>query len=545
LLVLPIVLAGTLPALPAEDSSAHEATLKTAGLKTDGPALLDFFRNRTLSDADQKKLAALVRQLGADEFEERTRASEALTAAGRKAVPFLKSAVNDRDLEIARRARRCLREIEATPEISLVLAASALVAARKPAGAAKVLLAYLPFLEDESSEQSLFEALASVGVTGGKIDPALRAAIRGGHVRQRTAAAWVLGRLPNAEDRAVVLPLLSDPEAVVRFRAAEALVTNKDRRGLSALVALLEKGPPDLAAESETLLTLIAGDKAPSAALGATDEQRRECHQAWLAWWREWGVKLDLAKLDLEQRQLGLRLVAVNSGYGGQGAAWEFGPDHKNRWLLKNVGGPFDARVLPGGRLLVAEYNLRRVTERDRTGKIEWDFQPPNAPLEVQRLPNGNTLIATNYEILEVTRGKVVVFSFKDRTGNIFSAQKLANGHILYGLYSGHIVELDRAGKEVNRFAIERPSGLANIEVLPGGRYLLPLARSSRVVEMDRKGKVLREVPVTSPTCVAVLPGGNLLVGSHILNSVREIDRKGKVLWEQKADGQVFRVRVR
>ncbi len=104
---------------------------------------------------------------------------------------------------------------------------------------------------------------------------------------------------------------------------------------------------------------------------------------------------------------------------------------------------------------------------------------------------------------------------------------------------------MDRAGKEVNRFGIERPSGLANIEVLPGGNYLIPLAGSGRVAEMDRKGKVVRDVSIVSPTCVAVLPSGNLLVGSHILNNVREIDRTGKVLWEHKAEGQVFRVRVR
>jgi hypothetical protein len=544
--MLSIILASALPALPAENMAAHEATLKKAGLKTDPAALLDFFRQRIVSDSDRKQLPALVRQLGADEFEERTRASAALTAAGRKAVPYLKTVLNDKDLEVARRARRALHEIEATAESPLVLAASALVAARKPAGATEVLVAYLPFLEDEPLEQALFEAIARVGTAGGKIDPALRSAIKGAHVRQRSAAAWVLGRSSKAEDRALVLPLLADPEPVVRFRAAEALVNSKDRRGLSALVALLEKGPPELAAEAESILVLVAGEKAPPAPLGITDEQRRKCHQAWLLWWRDHGAKLDLAKIDLEQRLLGLRLVVANSiNNDNKGAAWEYGSDHKKRWHLRDVGGPFDARVLPGGRLLLAEYNLRRVTERGRTGKVEWEYAPPNAPLEVQRLPNSNTLIATNYEILEVTRAKTVVFEFKDRTGNIFSAQKLANGHILYGLYSGHIVELDRTGQEVNRFGIERPSGLANIVVLPGGRYLLPLARTSRIVEMDRKGKVLREVPVTSPTCVAVLPGGNLLVGSHILNNVREIDPKGKVLWEQKADGQVFRVRVR
>ncbi len=392
----------------------------------------------------------------------------------------------------------------------------------------------------------LFEALARVGVAGGKIDPALRAAVKAKHARQRAAAAWVLGRLARAEDRALVLPLLADPSPAVRFRAAESLLAGKERRGLAVLVALLEKGPAELASEAETLLVKVAGEKAPPVALGITEEDRKKCHQAWLAWWLDHGAKLDLAKLDLEQRLIGLRLVAVNSiNNDNKGAAWEYGPDRKNRWHQSDVGGPFDARVLSGGRLLVAEYNLKRVTERGRNGKIEWEYTPPNAPLEVQRLPNGNTLVATNYEIVEVTRDKTVVTIFRDRTGNIFSAQKLANGHVLYGSYSGVVVELDHLGKEVHRFDIERPSGLANIEVLPGGRYMVPLARSGRVVEMDRKGKVLREVSIPSPTCVATLPGGNLLVGSHILNNVREIDRKGNVLWEQKADGQVFRVRVR
>jgi hypothetical protein len=425
------------------------------------------------------------------------------------------------------------------------MAAAALLAVRKPAQAAEVLLAYLPFLEEEEAEKAIFESLRALGVKAGKIEPALRSALESKVVRQRAAAAWVLGRLAKPEDRALVLPLLDDPVPAVRFRAAESLIAGKDRRGLPVLVALLETGPVALACEAESLLNVVAGEKAPPVSLGDAEVERKKCHAAWLSWWRDHGARLDLAKVDLEGRLIGLRLVAVNSGYGGHGAAWEYGPDHKNRWLMRDVGGPFDARVLSGGRLLLAEYNARRVTERDRAGKIEWEHATAGGPLEVQRLSNGNTLIATNHEILEVTRGKAVVFSFKDPSGNIFSAQKLANGHILYGLYSGSVVELDRSGKEVHRFPIERPRGLANIELLPNGRYMMPLAGTNRIVEMDRKGTVLREISVSSPTCVAILPGGNLLVGSHILSNVREIDRTGKVLWEQKAEGQVFRVRVR
>jgi hypothetical protein len=544
LLPLSLVLVKVQAAEP-DESAAHKAVLEAAGIKSEGPTLLDFFRKRTPSEADRGRLSALIRQLGADTFLARNKASEDLVAAGRKAIPFLRVGLEDSDREIVRRSGWCLREIEATPETPLVLAAAALVGSRKPAGATEALLAYLPFLEDEAVEQALFEAVAAVGVQGGKIDPALRAAVKSKAVRQRLAAAWVLGRLAKEEDRALVLPLLRDKEAGVRFRAAEALVASKDKRGLAGLLALLEKGRLDLASEAEGVLALVAGEKAPAVALGNEEADRKKCSQAWQGWWREHGAKMDLAKLDLSKRVVGLRLVAANSGYGGSGALWEYGADRKNRWEMRNVGGPFDVRVLPGGRLLVAEYNARRVSERDRTGKVLWDYALKQSPLEVQRLANGNTLIATNYEILEVTRAKTVAFTFNEKTGNIFSAQKLASGHILYGLYTGAVVEIDRTGKELHRFTIDRPVGLANIEVLPGGRYLMPLAGTNRVVEMDRTGKVLREVSIPSPTCVAVLPGGNLLVGSHILNNVREIDRKGTVLWQHKAEGQIFRVRVR
>jgi hypothetical protein len=529
---------------PTRPADPHETELQKAGLKADGPALLDFFRRRTLSDADQARLAALVRQLGADTFAARTRASTALVDAGRKAVAFLQPAVDDPDPEVARRARRCLGEIDAQPETPLVLAAAAVLARRKPAGAAEALLGYLPFLEEASALPPLCEALQEVGVKDGKGLPAVRAAARAGRARRRAAAAWVLGRLGPA-DRAVAVLMLNDVDPEVRYRAAEALVLGKDSRGVPGLLALLEKGPLELAGEAEGLLMMLAEDKAPAASLGGDPAERSRCAVAWQAWWRANGARLDLTKRDLASRVVGLRLVAANSGYGGRGAVWEYAGDRKTRWEMRDVGGPFDARMLPGGRLLLAEYDGRRVTERDRAGKVVWEYAPPNRPLEVQRLANGNTLVATNYEVVEVTRAKEVVFTHRDGGGDIFSAQKLSNGHVLLGLYRGQVVELDRTGKQVMQFSMERPRGLANIEVLPGGRYLLPLAGSHRVVVLDRTGKVVREVPVPSPTCAVTLPGGNLLIGSHILNSVREIDRRGNVVWQHKADGQVFRVRVR
>src|SRR5689334_8820573 len=108
-LILAFLLAGT-PARAADASD--DAVLRSAGLPTDGPGLLDFFRKRTLSDADVARLAETVRRLGHPLFFAREQASADLIAAGRSALPFLREAVTDRDPEVVRRAARCLEAIE-------------------------------------------------------------------------------------------------------------------------------------------------------------------------------------------------------------------------------------------------------------------------------------------------------------------------------------------------------------------------------------------------------------------------------------------------
>lgn len=528
-----------------EDLRLQEQVLARQRIKTDGLSLLGFFRARTLSTDELDQLSKWVRQLGADTFVERNEAQQKLIQAGRKAVPLLLQARNDPDLEIARRARACLRTVDSQPETEVVLAAAEVLAARHPAGACETLLAYLPFLEEERAEEDYFSALTRVSFARGKALAAVVNAREARLARQRRAAAWVLGRSPHKEDRDQAVTLLRDQDASVRYRAAEALLFGRDARGVPELIALLAKGPLDLARQAESLLIRLAEEHGPRETLVEDEAKRAQCHAAWLAWWREHQTKVDLARLELPSAFQGLRLVIANSGYGGSGAVWEYGPGKRTIWEMRNVGGPFDARILPGGKILLAEYNARKVSERDRNGKILWEHRLANGPLEVQRLPNGNTFLATNYELLEVTREGKVVFSKQDNSGKFFSGQKLPNGNILYGLYTGAIVEIDRSGKEVLRFPIERPRGLANIVPLPGGRYLMPLAGSGRIVEMDCTGKVTREINLPGANSVALLPGGNLLVGSHLLNNVREIDARGNVLWEQKAQGQIFRVRAR
>src|SRR4051812_8960516 len=93
-----VVLVALLPlSLRADDD---EKLLAGAGYNAVEKDLLEFFRSRTLTDAARKKIETLIGRLASTEFEEREKATEALIKKGTPAIPFLKRAADDADLEV-------------------------------------------------------------------------------------------------------------------------------------------------------------------------------------------------------------------------------------------------------------------------------------------------------------------------------------------------------------------------------------------------------------------------------------------------------------
>jgi hypothetical protein len=523
-----------------------ERLLQDARQATDGPGLVELFRKLTPSAARQNRLAAAVRELGHRSFRVRERASAELTAAGRSALPFLQAAVNDSDPEIARRARSCIQYIERASELPVILAAGTLLAARRPPGATTALLDYLPFVNDEGLEQELVAALAAVAVQGGKVSPRLLDALKDKAPVRRGAAALILGRARQAELLPAVRPLLADSDPHVRLRAAQGLIAAGEKQAVPVLITFLSEGPLPLAWQAEELLYRLAGDQSPCLGVGnGAATERRQCRESWARWWTDHGGQVELAKIDLEKRALGWTMIVAYDGYGGNGRIWEIGANRKPLWEIRDVTGPIDAHLLPGKHILVAEYGGGRVTERDLSGKIVWQLAI-SGPVACQRLPNGNTLVANNSEITEVTPQQKRVVTYPAKHGMIFSVQKLRNGHLVYVTYAGVLVEMDEKGAEITRFKFDPPNdGKITVEVLPGGRYLIPLSMRDKVAEIDRTGKVLWQCTVSKPNSVTRLANGNLLVCSRQDRRVVELSRTGRVVWEMRQEGHLFRVHRR
>ena len=538
-----LLLAGILPGrfLSAAEPSAEERLLAAQGIATDGPGLLRFLRAQTPSPDEQARLAAAVGQLGHRSFAVRERATKTLVAAGRPSLPYLRLALTHNDIEVVRRAQRAIDDIERTAHSALLSAAIRILAQRRVPGAAETLFGYLPFVPDDTVEAAVRDALAVVGLERNEPVSVVRNALTGEEPRVRAAAAFVLGRSSHPPIRDLS-PLLRDPSAEVRFFAAEAVLRGRDRAGAPVLLALLEDAPPAVARRAEELLFHLAGEFAPSAALGVADPvNRRRCREAWTA--RE--SRLDPGRLHTAAVPLGVTLICLYDSVSGDGRVLLLGPDGKTRWEIDGLQGPNDAHLLPGGRVLIAERNAGRVSERDTSGRVLWEKHIESGALSAQRLPGGNTLVASWTQVLEIAPDGKIAWEYSN-PGGLRHAGYQKNGRILAITAAGQLLEFDRTGRMLRSLMPERHAGGAGYWAsaeLAGSRYLAALGSSRRVVELEESGKIAWEVEAPNAVFAARLANGNTLVCCFEECQVIEVDRDGKEVSNRKLPGRPFSAR--
>jgi HEAT repeat protein len=300
--VLPLVLAVALvsaddPAPPAKDvppspqrgpvGDGEESVLTTARLKTTDEALLNFFRKRIPPAPPRGVNEQLTRALAGEDSARADAAQGELVSLGAAAVPALREVANQIDeVRASMRAKQILELIEGPQAASLPIEAARFLAARKPAGAAEVLLGYLPFADNDTVIEELRAALLAVTLRQGKPDPAVVAALKDSRAVRRGAAAQVLCQAGGAAGAKAVRPLLRDPDLTVRLKAALGLARTDDAEAIPVLIDLLADAPPPLQKQAETYLTELAGEWAVSGPRGDDSFARQLRRDVWAAWWK-------------------------------------------------------------------------------------------------------------------------------------------------------------------------------------------------------------------------------------------------------------------
>jgi hypothetical protein len=286
-----LVIAAAPPAEPDRARPEDTCVLHHAGVRSDGPGLVAFFREQSLTAERRRDIAELVKQLGDDTFEVREKATRALIALESPAVAALQRALKHRDLEVSRRAKRCLDAFGNISPTELRAAAARVLVVRKPTGAVGVLLDFLPDVADAAEEGRIVAALEALGVREGTVDRALVTALADKVPVRRAVAAEVLAAVGGARDRAAASKLLGDADRAVRLHVAVALACARERDAVPALIDVTADLPPERTAEARELLRTLAGARAPRAA-----PRGAKYRDEWNAWWKEHGAGVDLGR---------------------------------------------------------------------------------------------------------------------------------------------------------------------------------------------------------------------------------------------------------
>lgn len=556
------------PAPPVKEKAPAEPdTLKDdqricreSGLKGEGPDLIVYFRNKTLKQPDPKAISLLVKQLGDDDFQTREKAFTELVGMGASALTGIKEGESNPDLEVQKRIADLKKRIDTKAEPMLQAAAARVIAKLKPEGAAETLLMFLPFASDPNVVDEICKTLGAVAVRNGKVEPSVLTALEDKIAIKRAAAGEALARAKEELPRAKAL--LKDQDISVRFRVCMAMVALEDKEIVPVMIELLDKLSPAQLWPIEEALLRLAGDKAPNVGLGTDDATKKACRDAWTKWYAANEKTIDMTKLSAGNVYLGYTLIVqYNNRIGGVGVnqvgeVFELDKEKNVRWKFTVPGGQntvVDAQVVGSGRVLVAEYQNARVTERDVVkGEVKWDYNCGANPFTAQRLPNGNTFIAMQGRMIEVDRNKNEVWSYQRPNSDIVRAKKLPGGEVVFianlgGNATCFRIDPRAQNKVVQQFQMAQVAMLfGSIDVLPNGNVVVAHYNNHRVIEYDKNGgQVGNAITLNWVNSVTRLPNGNNLVTSYTQRMVKEFNPQAQQVWEHQTDGIVFVARRR
>jgi hypothetical protein len=549
----------------AADTSnmSDDEALKAAGLTaTDGGRLIEYLKNRTLSDLDQSKIAGIIKRFGADDFDDRVRATTEIELYGSAAIGPLKAAERDNDPEIAYRAKVALKKMAKVPHTVVSAAAVRALMKLKPEGSVAALIGFLPVSDDDTIAESIREALIELAVKDGKPDPALMSALHDNSPIRRSAAymALILGG-PQDEKIRIKEAYPKVKEAVLQDQDPEAkfaglwtlLMTAQDKEFIPELIGLIPLISRGRIWQVEDLLIQMAGNYPKDGRFPKSPEALAKARDAWLAWWKEKGEKIDFVKFGFKPSILGVTdIIEMDYRGYGQGRIVSIGPDMKEKWRISNVDNPYDFILQPNEHLLVVESNANRVTERTLKGAIVKTHNVSQNPLNFNKSSDDGMLVVCRNQIIDFDKNWTQRASFPRNNHDIISGVKLPNGDVLFvtnAFQGANAIRLDSKLKETNKtYTFGRVQNPHTMEVV--GDEKIMVCEFNRVAEYDlNTGKQTWKYDCNNPTSCQRLKNGNTLIS--IMNNAKqqlvEVDPSGEIMWDYSAkDGlRVGRARRR
>jgi outer membrane protein assembly factor BamB len=500
-------------------------TLQKNGIDTSESGLRAYLKSFASTEEGRKETSRLLVQLGSNLYDERETAMMRLTALPNLATELLHAAVASDDAEVAWRSKLLLERSQMIHEANYASVLQ-LISLMEFKDLAQESLFVLKQMNDPAKfKREFFAALAATA------SPAdlefLREQLRDPSPLVQEAALYAMRKLQVDNLKQDFLQISESPTAneFVRLQATYGLADLNDRNCLTSLLNLLSSTDVVVRVRANAALVALTQQDLQFVAYG-DDKDRIEKTEQWGSWLKEHGDTVEL-HLPLEEflRQHsylnGNTLIA--QGYSNR--VVELDPADKVVWEYE-VQAPWSAEKLASGNVLIAAYRDNKVIEVDMNKKVVWECEAVNV-LNAKQLDNGNILMClySGSKVQEVNRDKKVVWEYQADT-SLADAIRLPNGNTIIATNRG-VTEIDPKGAQVWDYPASQAYG---VSITPSGTLLISQL-DGNVVELDRESKkVVWRYATASPVDAFRLANGNTLVTNA--SDTVEVDPEGKVLWK-------------
>ncbi len=193
-------------------------------------------------------------------------------------------------------------------------------------------------------------------------------------------------------------------------------------------------------------------------------------------------------------------------------------------------------------RYIVSGSGMKEVRIISEKGEVEWSYPCNGKCNDVWQLSNGNVIFSDQDYAKEVTLEKETVWEYQAPKGTEIHSVSPIGKKFLIAINGtpSKIIELNKKGVAVK--TIEFQTGVKGahgqfrqVRKTPWGTYLAGIMNTSKMLEVDKKGNIIREIPIKGQAFVGIpLPNKNILIACGEGHGIVEVNQQNEIVWELK-----------
>lgn len=209
------------------------------------------------------------------------------------------------------------------------------------------------------------------------------------------------------------------------------------------------------------------------------------------------------------------------------------------------AAGAVEPRDGPKYNFVCADYSKGEVCIVSSKGEVKRVIKTRN-PNDVWSLPNGEIMFAWRMGVSIYSKSGERVFEWKssEKRDEIHTCQPLSDGNILIAQNGpSRLIEVNRQGKIVKEISVKTRNNDLHMRFrmcrkLDNGHYLCMVSCDNEIREIDSKGETVRiiknlpGIPMSKSHAVMRLANGNTLFSTGAGAMAVEVDKDDKVVWK-------------